>query len=470
MLQSPVILQDFEWTPASTSETHACGFVDFLNLTGNDTNGNDNDAQENFTKATSVNGSPFHPTDFHFTMKNPYKQQALFYFRVNNVPANWSVVVSPPKALLDVGQRIEAVVTITPPPDEKLCSSRTLEVVSWTPRGDTLIRVGGTVAQVDMRRPTELTFTAAEGDCTPKPVIGSADSPAGSEAGGRRMAKNLASSWRFEDQATGHLGVKGLLLPQQASEVVEVEATCRRIVGHGCTNPPLPNQTVWVKYISSDGKVIWHQVTTDANGCFEDFIQTTSGANWDVTAGFDGGDCQGPVRTPPQHVVPGAAGGLKLLWYSLHLGHNFSLGGFGRDPALAVNNSANPTRFESGPSITFDVEKMFGGKYSIYGMVGYHYFDANQPGIADQWLTNFSVNVRLYRPAGYWRWFVGAGPGIYHDNNGTTAMGLNASTGLEFPIKSNFAAEAGADFHFVHPGGTSGRYFVDPKLGIKWHF
>lgn len=49
-------------------------------------------------------------------------------------------------------------------------------------------------------------------------------------------------------------------------------------------------------------------------------------------------------------------------------------------------------------------------------------------------------------------------------------MGFNTSLGLEFAIKSNFAFEAGADFHFVHPGGTSGRYFVDPKLGIKWHF
>lgn len=45
--------------------------------------------------------------------------------------------------------------------------------------------------------------------------------------------------------------------------------------------------------------------------------------------------------------------GFKSLWFSAHLGHNFSLNGFGRDPALAVNNPANHTRFESGPSITF---------------------------------------------------------------------------------------------------------------------
>ncbi|HEY2231861.1 MAG TPA: VWA domain-containing protein [Candidatus Angelobacter sp.] len=160
----------------------------------------------------------------------------------------------------------------------------------------------------------------------------------------------------------------------------------------------------------------------------------------------------------------------KLLWFSAHLGHNFSLNGFGRDPALAVNNPANHTRFESGPSITFDVEKPFRTRYSIYGMIGYHYFDSPQPAIADQWLVNFSLNLRLYRPAGPWRWFAGVGPGIYHDNVGTTAMGFNTSLGLEFAIKSNFAFEAGADFHFVHPGGTSGRYFVDPKLGIKWHF
>jgi hypothetical protein len=103
-------------------------------------------------------------------------------------------------------------------------------------------------------------------------------------------------------------------------------------------------------------------------------------------------------------------------------------------------------------------------------MIGYHYFDASQAGIADQWLTNYSVNLRLYGPVGPWRWFIGAGPGIYHDNVGVTAAGLNTSVGLDFPIVQNFTVEAGSDFHFVHPGATSGRYFVDTKLGIKWHF
>ena len=50
--------------------------------------------------------------------------------------------------------------TVTPPEDAKVCTSERIQVTSWTPRGDTLINVGGAVVQVDLRRPTAIRLEA----------------------------------------------------------------------------------------------------------------------------------------------------------------------------------------------------------------------------------------------------------------------------------------------------------------------
>ncbi|MCU1347520.1 MAG: peptidase and subtilisin kexin sedolisin [Acidobacteria bacterium] len=405
----------FVWHPAAGAE-HACALADVINPSGTDTNLYDNDAQENFDKVTSVTGSPFHPVDFHFTMKNPYAEKALFYFKVEGAPSNWSTVVTPAKILLNPGERIEGTATITPPPDEKLCSSRVLQVVSWTPRGDTLIRVGGTVVQVDMRRPEKLTLSVTEENC------------------------------KRSDPAV--------------SAVTTAGARCRRIVVRGCTNPPLANQLIWVKYISSDGEAVWHQVMTDAAGCYEDFLVTTGGATWSVTTGFDGTDCEGPTSTGPKPSGGEGPNGLfpplfgTDLWYSFHLGHNFALGALRR-------------QYRSGPSLTFDLERPFRERFALYAMLGYHYFDAKAAPIDDLSLWNLSLNLRAYVPAGAWRGYFQIGPGLYRLSSGSTKAGANLGAGLELAIGPKLALEAGGDLHAFNPGSET---FLDLKLGVKWHF
>lgn len=144
------------------------------------------------------------------------------------------------------------------------------------------------------------------------------------------------------------------------------------------------------------------------------------------------------------------------LWLSFHLGHNFPLGSFRKT-------------FNSGPSITADLEYEFRRNLSLYGMVGYHYFnDKNNIG-PDLTYTNLSLNLRGYFPVSTWRGFVQAGPGFYHPNFGPNKFGFNVGTGLDFPIHPKLAIELGTDLHVVDPGGRS-RVFVDPKLGIKFRF
>jgi hypothetical protein len=401
----------FDWTPTNTGQAHSCAWVDFLNLTGTDRNANDNAAQENLERVTTVTGSPYHPVDFNFNIENPYAEPALFYFRVNGAPDTWSIVKSPEKVLLNPGQRFEGKITITPPENEKLCSTKILEVTAWTPRGDTLIPLGGSVVQVDMRKPTQLTIDTGETKC------------------------------RQED-------FSGDIQPRE----------CRRITAKGCTNPPLANQLIWVRFSTPSGEAVWHQVMTDAAGCFDDFIVTADSSVWVATAGFEGNDCQGPTessdpsRPQGQGANPFPTGFDRNLWYSLHLGHNFPFGRFGRT-------------YASGPSVTLDLERELRERFSLYAMLGYHYFDAKAAGDDETYLTNLSLNLRVYGAAGPWRRFVGLGPGFYHREGGGNDVGFNLGAGLEFPVLPKLRLETGVDLH-----GVKSIRFVDVKLGVKWQF
>lgn len=143
-------------------------------------------------------------------------------------------------------------------------------------------------------------------------------------------------------------------------------------------------------------------------------------------------------------------------WYSLHLGHNFPLGDLRKS-------------FASGPSITIDLEREWRDRWSIYAVLGYHYFDAKFPGGDETYFTNLSLNLRAYAAAGPWRRFIGFGPGLYRQEGGSTEGGLNVSAGLEFPIVTSLRLETGADLHLVDPTGDR-RMFIDVKLGVKWRF
>jgi hypothetical protein len=146
----------------------------------------------------------------------------------------------------------------------------------------------------------------------------------------------------------------------------------------------------------------------------------------------------------------------RTPWFSFHLGHSFPLGSFRKE-------------FDSGPSVTVDVEFPFRKNLSIYSMFGYHYFHAPVAGSPNLSIKNFSLNLRAYFPVGSWQGFVQAGPGAYFQNPGANSFGYNVGTGLNFPVLPKLAIELGVDFHHLDLAGTN-RKFVDPKLGIKFRF
>jgi hypothetical protein len=77
---------------------------------------------------------------------------------------------------------------------------------------------------------------------------------------------------------------------------------CARILASGCTQPPRPNETLVVRYEHPDGYPLYRTVTTDAAGCFSDFLVVTEGGPWQVTAEYPGKDCSGSAHTRPSTV------------------------------------------------------------------------------------------------------------------------------------------------------------------------
>jgi hypothetical protein len=265
MVSAPTIVF-VEWTPADDGDPHSCVYVDLINLVGTDTNQFDNGAQENLQEVTSVTGSPYHPVSYSFELTNPYAQASLFYFRAEGAPPGWSVVLTPRKALLNPGERVQGTAVVTPPPDAPICTSRRIQVTSWAPRGDTITPVGGAVVNVLLRKPTLLTFDGGSALCD------------------RTDLKLL------DPEVIKRYRVRG---PE------DLECFCRRVAVHGCTNPALANQEIVVKFTDQDGKAVYHTVHTDANGCFEDFLVTDSGSVWQATAEYEGDKCQGGAETKP---------------------------------------------------------------------------------------------------------------------------------------------------------------------------
>ncbi|MCP4380877.1 MAG: S8 family serine peptidase [Hyphomicrobiales bacterium] len=325
------------WTPQNTGESHACLLVDIINLVGTDTNPNDHEAQENLNKVTSVTSSPFKPVTSHYTLTNPYDEPALFYFRADGAPRDWKTVLSPAKILLKPGERITGTATITPPLNGELCSTEFLQITSWTPRGDTMIPLGGAMVQVDLRRPTTLTLDAVAVECRDedleqllKELHERREDRPRAKAMLRRLILNRFPDAREPDITTAFevlemsdhaLTAPDLLKhwdklfgrhrerePERERPDVDPEQllrACTRIAAKGCTDPALPDQEIIVRFTGPDGDVEYQTVLTDEHGCFEAFMVTIDEGIWQVDAEYPGGRCDAPATSRPRRVVKG---------------------------------------------------------------------------------------------------------------------------------------------------------------------
>ncbi|MFL6254518.1 MAG: hypothetical protein ACJ74T_05825 [Pyrinomonadaceae bacterium] len=414
-----------DWTPESVpagTSVHSCIKVKIAHVF-NDTNEFNQASQENIDDYDISSHSPYPPVVNRFKVVNPYDHPILVYLRADNVPVGWTADIVPKKAFLPVGGSVEAQTTIQAPIDYPVCSSEFIKTSAWYPSGDTLIELGASTAQVNLKKSTELTLNTSYGACK------------------RNRPNGLAISFA----------------PQTIAD-----ERCAEIITQGCTNPARPFEHITVQYTDAAGHHVYHDVVTDAHGCFEDFLVNPQGSIWQLEAEYPGDDCTSrtettgpPIIVPSGGIQPNPGGKGRGPWLSFHLGMNFPLGSF--------NQTHDP-----GPSMTLNAEFPFSERFSLIGYGGFHFFNG-EVGHPNTYFTNLSLNGRWYFPVSNFRGYVEGGPGVYFPKTGSNKFGMNIGAGLSFPINPNLKFELGPDVHFVDPSGRT-RTFVDMRMGVAFRF
>lgn len=407
-----------DWTPEAISNpdaVHSCIKVKIAQVT-DDSNPHNQASQENIREYDIASHSPYPPVVDPFKVVNPYDHGLMVFLRADNVPVGWTADVTPKKVWLPVGGSADALMTIQAPLDYPVCSSERITATAWYPSGDTLVPLGGTTANVHLTQSTEVTSTS-EVKC---------------RRGGKFTSDNT----------------------------VDTTAGDCAIVTQGCTNPKRPNEHITIRYTAPDGTTVYHDVITDENGCFEDFLVTPGAGPWTVDTKYQGGDCTEPSRGKPDTVVVPPFGGSNpfgpgsgRLLYSFHLGMSFPAGSFADD-------------FDPGPSVTVDLEYPFNERLSLLAFAGYHQFDGD--GVVDNLgVLNLNLDLKQYFSIGSLTAFVEAGPGWYRAA-GNSDFGVNAGMGLHFDVLPNLAIETGTDLHYIQ--SKPRMMFFDARIGLVWRF
>lgn len=247
------------WTPEPVppgqSNPHACVKVKIAEVF-NDTNDFNQASQENIHEYDTTASSPYKEVVQPFQIANPYDHPILVYLRADNVPQGWDATLIPEKVHLPVGGSTLAQVQIQAPQDYPVCSTEYVSVSAWYPSGDTLLQLGGTTAQVNLKKSASVNIQNSWENCP------------------RKNPKQAVAS---------HVQSSNLLLQD--------ETRCKLLHSEGCTDPPQPYAHITLEYTGPNGEPIYHDVVTDANGCYEDFLVNPVPGGWTVEATYPGDEC-----------------------------------------------------------------------------------------------------------------------------------------------------------------------------------
>jgi hypothetical protein len=151
------------WTPTAADGEHACVQV-AVDVTGDVDETNDV-AQQNLKVQETMHGSPYSPVTLDFDI-TPGVGAGLLYQRQDGIPPAWPKTLVPTKVYAASGGllgHLEVQPAITAPE----CSQHDIHVTSWTPGGDTLVRVGGTTLVAQLKERTEIVWSVTSLACGP---------------------------------------------------------------------------------------------------------------------------------------------------------------------------------------------------------------------------------------------------------------------------------------------------------------
>lgn len=234
------------WTPEATDTvTHGCLKVEVHGLyaDGDDT---DNDAQQNVEVQASSHGSPYDAVHYPFQVRNAGTKDQLIYFQAEGIPEEWAQSLWPQKMLLAPGDDVFGYLDLKPHEGAPDCRDHRIHVTAWTPRGDTLVKLGGATLDMPLRRHTKTTLKVEPKACDPK------------------QGGNLKY--------------------------------CQLLVASGCTSPVRKGEKLSVGFLDPAGNPNYRAVLTDDAGCFSASFQTGEGGTWRTTVDYPGDKCSGPVH------------------------------------------------------------------------------------------------------------------------------------------------------------------------------
>jgi len=281
------------WEPAGAGDPHNCVKVEILNVP-NDTNASNNTAQHNFQVEYPTHGSPYDEITFNFQVKNPHTTSTLVYFRAEGIPSAWSKTITPTRKRLAIDETTTGTLKFQPNEAAPTCTDHELHVTGWIPRGDTLIPLGGVRVDADLRNRTLIAdkvtaFACGGGKKTDtRPTVDTRRPPVVDDGSGA-LARASAEYGAFLAQFDKKMPPRG---------------SCAVIEASGCTSPPRPHEKILIRYRDSAGNPVYHEVETDANGCYSDFYVAVSGGDWTATATYAGDRCSAPARTETVITLP----------------------------------------------------------------------------------------------------------------------------------------------------------------------
>lgn len=266
------------WEPSTSTDAQTSIRVYLKRLTS-DSNPTDNWAQENLTVIQSSQGSPYDMATFNFHVANPYPVPKLVYIRAEGVPDGWNHTIHPDKGFLKPGEGLSAEWTVHPPSHAPACTDHLIRLTAWTPRGDTLVRLGRATVNIDLRHRTCLTLVTAAEPCV--------------DASGSQTSSATTATMTLTQCLTG-LAIDPVQPPKQ----------CAIVHARGQTDPPRPNASILLRYRDPTGNPVYRTVTTDPDGLYQDTYGVVEGGMWQVTAFYPGDPCAGMGKIDSDLQIP----------------------------------------------------------------------------------------------------------------------------------------------------------------------
>lgn len=411
-----------EWTPPDGIEPHNCIKVTIETVI-NDVNTFNNEAQQNVEVRESRTSSPYEPVAFKFSVTNPYDYYQLVYFRAEGVPAGWTATFTEPKRLLNSLERYEGMLIVQPPPDAQVCTDHKIYVTSWLPKGNTLIPLGGSTLQINLRNRTTLTAATTATPCN------------------RRLSTVESFS----------------------------QDKCFTLTTAGCTNPVRPNEDIIIRYESPTGEIVYRTVRTDALGCYSDTYVVAEGGEWKVTVTYKGSECAGSTTTgvtsvgvplPPRGGGNTGTGGIfnpypRSLWFSAHVGSTHPLRG--------LNDIADANIYAMA-----DLSFPLRANTNLKLMYGLAQMTSSTGGANPRWM-HLSLNLQQILPRPFdMKPYLSAGVGSYWDVNNNRTFGGNVGIGGITIVKQQLLFSPGIDFHApqLFSSDKNKQYFITAHVGF----